>query len=131
MPITQTILAFFIGMIGLIISLIIACIGRKRLDSLSKFFLLSAFVMVPIAFSLLYGMLLVHVDIWDWMSLGGRYLYLVTPEVLVFSACLLGAFLGLHAGHIWEEQNTLSCMGCMLVPIIILTTLSLVFLILP
>jgi hypothetical protein len=131
MPITQTFLAFFIGMVGLIASLIIACIGRKRLDSASKFFLLSSFVIVPIAFTLLYNMLLVYVDIWDWMSVGGRYLYLVTPEVLVFSVCLLGAFLGLRAGQVWEEQNTLSCLGCMLVPILILTTLSLVLLILP
>ena len=131
MPITQSILAFFIGMVGMTTSLIIASIGRKRLDSLSKYFLFSAFLIVPIVFSLLYNMLLVHVVIWDWMSGAGRYAYLVTPTVLVFSGCLLGAILGLRAGHVWEEQSTRSCLGCLLVPILIITTFSLVLLILP
>ena len=131
MPITQTILAFFLGMVGMITSLIIASIGRKRIDKLSKYFLLSAFVIVPIVYSLLYNMLLVHVVIMDWMSGAGRYAYMVTPTVLVFSGCLLGAFLGLRAGHIWDEQRTKSCLNCLLMPMLIITALSLLLLILP
>jgi hypothetical protein len=53
------------------------------------------------------------------------------PQVVVWSGGFMGGLIGFYSGESWNKEGAMSCLGCVLVPIVLLTALTIVVVFLP
>jgi hypothetical protein len=89
--------------------------------------LLAGGIVLPVVFFFLFAPFYAQVTLFDWPS---GYPYF-PPQVLVWSGGFVGGLIGFYSGESWSKEGTVSCLVCVLVPIMLLTILSIVVVFLP
>jgi hypothetical protein len=89
--------------------------------------LLAGGIVLPVVFFFLFAPFYAQVTLFDWPS--GYYNF--PPQVVVWSGGFMGGLIGFYSGESWNKEGAMSCLGCVLVPIVLLTALTIVVVFLP
>ncbi|MHA1638488.1 MAG: hypothetical protein ACTSUO_01620 [Candidatus Thorarchaeota archaeon] len=126
MAVTEVSLAFSLGMIGMISSVVVGTWGGKEQETLFPSLMIFGAV-IPILLAIIYGSLSSFITLMDWPSSP----YTFIPPIVGFIASWVGGFFGLKAGHYWEHDGDKSCFQCLLLPAGLLLIGSFIVLFLP
>ncbi|MFW9966699.1 MAG: hypothetical protein ACFFEA_06040 [Candidatus Thorarchaeota archaeon] len=127
MALTEVTLTFAITMITMLTSVIVCHYLERTQDMGCLASLLAGGIVLPVVFFFLFAPFYAQVTLFDWPS---GYPYF-PPQVVVWSGGFAGVLFGFYSGESWNKEETMRCLGCVLIPIALLTALSIVVVFLP
>ncbi|MHA2322762.1 MAG: hypothetical protein ACXACG_14035 [Candidatus Thorarchaeota archaeon] len=127
MALTTATLTFAITMITMLTSVIVCHYLERTQDMGCLPSLLAGGIVLPVVFFFLFAPFYAQVTLFDWPS--GYYNF--PPQVVVWSGGFMGGLIGFYSGESWNKEGAMSCLGCVLVPIVLLTALTIVVVFLP
>lgn len=124
MAVTLLTVTIVLSLIGLIITLLLGSLGGRKLNYIVPI-LVVCWIIAPIALSVVLLSMTPFITVDDF-----PYGFYLGWEGVILAGCVIGSLFGLKAGQIWADDNDLSCLKCLLVPISLLTLASLAVLLL-
>jgi hypothetical protein len=127
LALTEATLTYAIALITMLTSVIVCHYLGRTSDTGCVQSLLAGGIVLPLGFFIVFAPFYAQVTLFDWPS--GYYNF--PPQLLIWIGGFAGGLIGFYSGESWKEEGTLSCLGCVLVPIVLLTVLSIVVVFIP
>ncbi|MFW9913151.1 MAG: hypothetical protein ACFFEU_11800 [Candidatus Thorarchaeota archaeon] len=127
MALTEATLTIAITLITMLTSVIVCHRLGRTPDTGSVPSLLAGGIVLPVVFLIVFAPFYAQVTLFDWPS--GYYNF--PPQIVVWIGGLVGGIIGFYSGESWNKEGNLSCLVCVLVPIMLLTILSIVVVLIP
>lgn len=127
MALTEATLTIAVALVTMLTSVIVCHRLGRTPDTGTVPSLLAGGIVLPVVFLIVFAPFYAQVTLFDWPS--GYYNF--PPQIVVWIGGLVGGLIGFYSGESWNKEGTLSCLGCVLVPISLLTALSIVVVFMP
>jgi hypothetical protein len=127
LALTELTLTIAITLITMLASVIVCHRLGRTPDTGCVPSLLVGGIVLPVIFFFFFAPFYAQVTLFDWPS--GYHNF--PPQVVVWIGGFAGGIIGFYTGESWNEEGTMSCLVCVLVPIMLLTILSIVVVFLP
>ena len=123
MAVTILTLTFTLTMVGILLSFLVGAVGGKN-DTFLLPSVILFFVVLPLILTFLSLFLYPLTTVNDWPNFGWN----INPQTVFFVGCIGSGFLGMKAGSILRAHNDKSLIQCTLMPISLLTIVSILLL---
>ncbi|UCE11351.1 MAG: hypothetical protein JSW61_05305 [Candidatus Thorarchaeota archaeon] len=127
MALTETVVTIALAMITMVVSIVVGhVLGRGR-GTGCLLSLLTGGLVLPVIFSIVLVQLTPYMIVLDWPT-GSPFL--LPPPFAIWMGGIIGGILGWKTSDLWNQDEDTSCLYCTLVPVLLVTAVSLIALLL-